>query len=131
MNELRETLEKLELLCWSCTNEDVEKKIQDYLKNYPHLRTPACVDLLRQAMKTWQRIQHLEEMVDNTEDPREKASLIARIDRLNHTWLQMLANLGVTFTKQQYISKKAALVTPPIEMLKRLKSPKKEEKEEE
>jgi hypothetical protein len=33
----------------------------------------------------------------------------------------MLANLGVTFTKQQYISKKAPLVNPPEEMFKMLK----------
>ena len=121
MNGLRETLKKLKLFCQSCTNEDVEDKIQEYLKSYPHLRTPACVDLLRQAVKTWQRIQHLEELVDQTENPKEKALLISRIDRLNHTWLQMLANLGVTFTKQQYISKKAPLVNPPEEMFKMLK----------
>jgi len=121
MNELRETLKKLKLFCQSCTNEDIENKIQEYLKNYPHLRTPAGVDLLRQCVKTWQRIQQLEEIVDNTENPREKATLITRIDRLKHTWLQMLSSLGTTWTKQQYISKKAPLVNPPEEMFKMLK----------
>jgi len=122
MNGLRETLTKLELLCWQSTTEkEAEDKIQEYLKNYPHLRNPACIDLLRQAVKTWQKIQYLEGLWEKTEDEKQKTKMSDKIEKLTRTWIQMIANLGLSFTKQQFISKKAPLVNPPEEMFKMLK----------
>jgi len=98
----------------------VDKKISEYLKAYPHLRNPATIDLLRQTVKTWQRMQMLEELLDQTKNIREKAKLAFKINSLTKTWLTMLGNLGITFTRQQYKSSKKR-VQPPMERLKMLK----------
>ena len=116
MPKLRETLQSLELLCWNAT----EDKIEEYLKSYPHLRNPATIDLLRQTIKTWERIQMLETLLEAAQDSKQKQQLIFKINSLTKTWLTMLGNLGITFTRQQYKSSKKR-VQPPIERLEMLK----------
>jgi len=119
MPSLRENLESLELLCWNATEDTIEDKIQDYLKSYPHLKTPATIDLLRQAMKMWFRIQKLEELEKKTTDPAQTLVLITKIDKLNRTWMSMLGNLGVSFTRIQYKGSKKT-VRPPMDKLRML-----------
>lgn len=121
MKSVREILESIQLLCWNTTEADpIEDKVQEYLRSYPHLRTPATIDLLRQTIKQWQRIQQLEQILKQTDDPKEQAHLIFRLNQLQKTWLTMLGNLGITYTRQQYKSSKKR-VQPPLERLKMLK----------
>ena len=127
MRSLRETLESLELCCWNATEDELEEKVQEWLKNYPHLRDPATIDVLRQAIKTWHRIQRLEELLKQLDDPKEEAKLISRIDRLTRTWMTMLGNLAVTYTRVQYKSD-AKRVQPPLERLAMLTKKEKKKK---
>jgi len=94
--------------------------MQEYLKAYPHLRNPATIDLLRLAIKTWFRIQDLEKDLENAENTEQRLRLNARIDRLQRTWMSMLGNLAVSFTRIQYKGTKKR-VQPPIDRLKMLK----------
>lgn len=130
MPSVKETLESLTTFCWETTEEgQINQKVKEYLKNYPHLHSAAGMDLLQQIAKTWLRIRELEEMMKKTEDLKLRSMLFGRIERMTRTWLAMLANAGVTFTKQQYISKKkGGQTTPPVEELKKLLKKKKEEK---
>lgn len=123
MTKLRETLESLTVLCWNATPEDKKNKVQEYLKSYPHLRNPATVDLLHQAVGVWFRIKMVEERLDNATDPKEQDVLLERITKLQRLWLQMLGNLGISFTRVQYKGKKR-VVQPPIERLEMLQKKK-------
>jgi len=96
-----------------------DKKVKEYLDAYPHLRNPATIDLLRQTVKTWERIQILEELQEKCENSKDKMQIIFKINSLTKTWLTMLGNLGITFTRQQYKSSKKK-VQPPLERLKML-----------
>ena len=121
-NGLRETLEKLSLFRWQSTTEkEAEEKIEEYLKSYPHLRNPACIDLLREAVHIWQQIRHLETLQSQAVGVKEQAMIINKIERLTRTWIQMIANLGLSFTKQPYIGKKTQPVRPPEELFKMMK----------
>jgi len=127
MNGLKEALESLTLLCWETTSEDeIEKKVKAYTKAYPHLHNPASMDLLRQAMKVWFRIQDMEKRLEGAESLKDYRLLSHQLDKLTRTWLAMLSSLGLGFTKQQYISKKKGGQTqPPVEVLKELMKRKK------
>jgi len=122
MTKLRENLESLTALCWSTTNEDeIEQKVKIYTKAYPHLHNPASMDLLRECMKLWIRIQKVEQRLDQEENSKEFRLLNVQLDKLTRTWLAMLSSLGLGFTKQQYISKKkGGQAQPPVEELKEL-----------
>lgn len=120
MRKLKEILEIIQLLCWNATEDDIEDKVQEWLKDYPHLRRPATIDLLRQAIKTWFRIVRLEERLKQAKTPKEEDALLDRIRQTQRMWLSMLGNLGISFTRQQYKSAKRR-VQPPIERLKMLK----------
>lgn len=127
MKNLKETLESLTLLCWETKSEDeVEAKVKAYVTAYPHLHNPASMDLLRECMKLWIRIQKVEQRLDKEENSKEYRLLNVQLDKLTRTWLAMLSNLGLGFTKQQYISKKKGGQTqPPVEALKELMKRKK------
>jgi len=128
MPNLKETLESISLLCWNTSTEDeVEEKVQEYLKHYPHLHNPACIDLLRETVRTWLRIRQLERQLEVETDPENARLIISRINAVQRIWLQMLGNLGITYTKQQYIKRKER-VQPPLERLKMLKPRKREKK---
>jgi len=101
--------------------DEIDEKIEEYLKNYPHLKNPACIDLLRECVKTWFRIKKLEELEKKTESLSDSLEVSKQIEKLARTWLQMLASLGLTFTKQAYIKKKTDVVQPPLERLEMLK----------
>lgn len=122
MNELREALESLTLLCWETEKEsDIEKKINEYATAFPHLHNPASMDLLRECVKLWFRIQDMEKLLDVAQNAKEYRLLNTQLEKLTRTWLAMLANLGLGFTKQQYISKKkGGQAQPPVEVLKEL-----------
>lgn len=130
MTNLREALESLTVFCWNTTEEDVlEEKVQEYLRNYPHLRNPATIDLLYETVKMWQRIQRLESIMEKMEahDPIEASKMMAKIKNMTMAWVRMLGNLGISFTRQQYKTKKK-MVQPPVERLKMLKPNQKEKK---
>lgn len=128
MDNLREVLESLTLLCWNATEQDeLEQKVQEYLKTYPHLRNPATIDVLYETVKMWLRVQELERLLTQCSDPVEARKLMNSIKQMTMAWLTMLGNLGITFTRQQYKSKRRT-VQPPMERLKMLQKP--EEKEE-
>jgi len=121
MSKLKNELRKIELLCWSTKREDqIKEKVDQYLKAYPHIRNPASIDLLERAIKQWFRIQKAEEMLEKTDDFKERTSLMIRIEQMTKIWMTMITNLGLSFTKQQYISKKSSKVVPPLEKLKEL-----------
>jgi len=121
MNELRNAIKKVELFCWSTKpNDNIKEKVDEYLKAYPHIRNPASIDLLEQAVKQWFRIQKAEEMLEKSDNYKEKKSLMIRIEQMTKIWMTMITNLGLSFTKQQYISKKSSKVMPPLEKLKQL-----------
>lgn len=126
MTNLKRTLLSIEHLCFATkTVDEVEEKVQEYLKNYPHLKNPACIDLLYECVRTWLRIRKLEELEKKATDVSDMLALNKQIGTLTKTWLQMLGNLGVTFTKQAYIQKKNKFVQPPMERLEMLKREKK------
>ena len=128
MSKIKENLEKLSLLCWQSTTEkEAEEKIEEYLKSYPHLRNPACIDLLREAVHIWQQIRHLEALQSQAEGVKEQAMIINKIERLTRTWIQMIANLGLSYTKQPYIGKKTQPVSPPEELFKMMKGKEKKD----
>lgn len=128
MRNLKEALESLTLLCWSTKKEsEINRKVKQYSTAFPHLHNPASMDLLKECVKLWFRIQDIEKRLDETKDAKEYRLLTTQIEKLTRTWLAMLANLGLGFTKQQYISKKKGGQTqPPIEVLKELMKEKKE-----
>jgi len=109
------------------TEEDLEDKVQEWLREYPHLRKPATIDLLRQTIKTWQRIQMLEALLKEA-DTKSKVQIIFKINGLTKTWLTMLGNLGITFTRQQYKSSKKR-VQPPLKKLEMLKRKRKKDEQ--
>lgn len=116
-------IRKLEIFCYQAVKkpDEIEDKVQDYLKNYPHLRNPACIDMLRETVKLWFRIKKIEKAIDACEDnPMEMAKMIRQVNAMSKQWVMMLCNLGLTFTRQQYISKGKTAVLPPIEKLKQL-----------
>lgn len=127
MNELREALESLTLLCWETKDKDeINEKVQAYVKAYPHLHNPASMDLLRECVKLWFRVQEIEKRLDDTQDAKEYRLLTSQLEKLTRTWLAMLSSLGLGFTKQQYISKKkGGQAQPPVEVLKELMKRKK------
>ena len=130
MRSLSETLLSIEHLCFATkTVDEIDEKIEEYLKNYPHLKNPACIDLLKECVKTWHRIKKLEELENKTEDTNEYLALSKQIEKLTRVWLQMLASLGLTFTKQAYIKKKTDVVQPPFERLEMLTRKKKNDVE--
>jgi hypothetical protein len=121
-NLVSEYLEEVSKLCFATKEEsEIDEKIEDYLKTSPHLRTPAGIDMLRQAVKTWLRIRDLEKLLEKADEMRDKTMILNRIDRMTKTWMTMMANLGLAFTKQQYIKQKHDTVQPPIERLRMLK----------
>ena len=116
-----EFLESVSKLCFATKEEDeIDAKLQDYTKNYPHLRNPASIDMLRQAVKTWIRIRDLERLLKEAESAHDKAMILNRIDKMTKTWMSMMGNLGLAFTKQQYIKQKHDTIQPPIERLRML-----------
>ena len=117
-----EYLEEISKLCFATKEEsEIDAKVEDYAKNYPHLRNPASIDMLRQAVKTWLRIRDLEKLLGDAESSRDKAMILNRIDRMTKTWMSMMSNLGLSFTKQQYIKQKHDVIQPPIERLRMLR----------
>lgn len=117
---LTQMLKDFVTACYATKVEtDIEKKMTEYLNAYPHLKSPASIDMLRQAMNTWLKIKKLEEMEKDVETFRDKLTLATKIDVLTKTWTTMMANLGLAYTKQQYITKKREPQLP-IERLKML-----------
>ena len=63
MRSWKEAIESIQTFCWNATEEDdLDDKVKEYLKAYPHLRNPATIDILRETIITWQNIQKLEKM---------------------------------------------------------------------
>lgn len=120
MSRLRNEIRKIELLCWSTSKDRYTEKIDQYLKAYPHINNPASKDLLRQAVKQWYRIEEAEEMLKKCENNTQKNRLMIRIEKMTRIWMSMITNLGLSFTKQQYISKRKTRVMPPLDRLKNL-----------
>jgi hypothetical protein len=117
-----EYLEEISKLCFATKEEsEIDKKIEEYLQTSPHLRTPAGIDMLRQAVKTWIRIRDLEKLLERADSVRDKSMILNRIDRMTKTWMNMMSNLGLAWTKRQYIKQEHDKVQPPIERLRMLK----------
>jgi len=122
-----EYIEKIALMCFATKEEsEIDKKIDEYVKSFPHLRNPASMDMLRQAIKSWVRIRDLERLLPETDTYREKLQLMKRIDDLTKIWMTMMSDLGLAFTKQQYIKQKNSPIQLPIERLKMLQKKGKE-----
>lgn len=125
MNSLQNQIANVELLCFETTVEtppdQVETKIQEYMKNYPHLRNPASIDLLRMTVQLWCRIQKAEVELGECTDPKMKLKLGTSLDNMVVKWMKMIGDLGLTFTKQQYIKQKSNTVVSPLERLKTLR----------
>jgi len=118
---LTQMLKDFVTTCYATEVEtDIEKKMDEYLKAYPHLKTPASIDMLRQAMNTWLKIKKLEELEKKAEFIKEKVVIIDKINTLTKTWTTMMANLGLAYTKQQYINRKNQQTQAPIERLRML-----------
>jgi len=118
---LTQMLKDFVTTCYATEVEtDIEKKITEYLNAYPHLKTPASIDMLRQAMNTWLKIKKLEELEKKAEFIKEKVVIIDKINTLTKTWTTMMANLGLAYTKQQYINRKNQQTQAPIERLRML-----------
>jgi len=118
---LTQMLKDFVTTCYATEVEtDIEKKITEYLNAYPHLKTPASIDMLRQAMNMWLKIKKLEELEKKAEFIKEKVVIIDKINTLTKTWTTMMANLGLAYTKQQYINRKNQQTQAPIERLRML-----------
>jgi len=117
-----EYLEEISKLCFATKEEsEIDQKIEEYLKTSPHLRNPAGIDMLRQMVKTWIRIRDLENLMEKADSVRDKSMILNRIDKMTRTWMSMMANLGLAWTKRQYIKQTHDTVQPPIERLRMLK----------
>lgn len=127
MPRVRNVINEIQILCWETDTEDqIEKKVQDYLKEYPHLHNPACIDLLNECVKTWFRIREIEKMLEVCETEKVKLQLLTKLEKTTDTWMRMLGNLGISFTRQQYKAVKPTKVQPPYDRLKMLKGDKRE-----
>jgi len=127
MNTLKEKLQSLTLLCWETEKEsDINRKVKEYATAFPHLHNPPSMDLLRECVKVWFRVQDMEKRLEKIEDAKEYRLLSKRVEKLTRMWMAMLGNLGLSWTKQQYISKKTGgQKQPPVEVLKELMKRKK------
>lgn len=124
MNNYANAIISLEILCFETAKEPVDKveaKLQEYIKNYPHLRNPASLDLLRMTVQLWFRIQATESELEKCDDPAQKRKISKDLDSMVPKWMRMIADLGLSWTKKQYLFKDSTKVVAPIERLKMLR----------
>jgi len=99
---------------------DTEKK--RYMDAYPWLTEPAMEDLLVEALKIKTRINALSKWIDEEgRTQEEKQGATALVDKLQHTWRLMLMSLGLTYTSQQYTTRRKEGELDPMVLLEKLR----------